>query len=117
VDRIDKIRWWQWLPFWRWRIVGQAEAADEVPSRLPRNGAVFIGSETYPKWLAFDCPCRSGHRIMIPLDKARRPHWRIVTSAPLSVHPSVDYTAKDRRCHYFIRQGRIKWAKNSWRTR
>lgn len=117
MDRISRIPWWQWLPFWRWRIIARVEAADEVPERLPRNGAVFVGSNEFPKWLVFKCPCRSGHRIMVSLDTNRRPHWTVRNADPLWVQPSVDYAARDRRCHYIIKNGRIEWARNSWKTR
>ena len=108
-----KFAWHQWLPFRRWRILGQVEAADEVPDRLPRHGAVLVGSVASPKWLAFDCACRSGHRIMLNLDSSRKPQWNLVYTKPLSVSPSIDYIGPKRRCHYFVRNGRTYWAKDS----
>lgn len=111
------IRWWQWLPFWRWRIIGTVESADEVPERLPRNGAVIVGNERFPKWLAFDCPCRQGHRIMLNTDHGRRPAWRVAVTPKghLSVSPSVDFVGDRFRCHYFIREGRIEWSRSKIR--
>ena len=51
-------RWWRAVwPFSPWRIVAEVDAADEVPDRLPRKGAVLVGSRQHPKWIAFDCPC------------------------------------------------------------
>lgn len=117
MDSVSSIRWWQWWPLWRWRIVARADAADEVPKKLPRNAAVFVGTDSHPKWLVFDCPCRSGHRIMLSLDANRTPCWKIKRFDLLSVHPSVDYTRSDRRCHYIIRDGRIHWTRDSWRSR
>lgn len=112
---LSRIRWWQWLPIFGWRIVVAVDAADEVPHSLPRNGAALVGSQAYPKWLAFDCPCRTGHRIMISLDRNRRPHWTVSDAARLSVRPSVDYQTAKQRCHYFVRNGRIDWAKDTRR--
>ncbi len=106
---IIKIPWWQWLPIFRWRVVGVLESADDIPERLPRNGAVLVGPRTRPKWVAFDCPCRNGHRIMLNTDKARLPYWSITTEGPLTISPSVDYRNFKQRCHYFIRSGRITW--------
>jgi hypothetical protein len=107
---LGPIPWWQWIPGRSWRIVATIEAADEIPTRLPRNGAVLVGSPEHRKWLAFDCPCRTGHRIMVTLDSAHSPHWTVVADARrLSVSPSVDYKTPGRRCHYFIRQGKITW--------
>ena len=104
-----RIAWWQWLPFFRWRIVAIVESADDVPKRLPRNGAVLVGSIQYPKWIAFDCPCRTGHRIMLNTDKARLPRWTTTLKGRLTLSPSVDYQYSQLRCHYFVRNGRIEW--------
>ena len=104
------IKWWQWLPFQPWRLLGFVESADEIPDRLPRNGAVAVGSSTFAKWIAFDCPCRSGHRIMINLDPNRKPVWQVRQPRRLSIRPSVDYADGRRRCHYFVDNGQIRWA-------
>jgi hypothetical protein len=85
------------------------ESADDIPERLPRTGAVVVGPRTRPKWIAFDCPCRSGHRIMLNADKARSPYWTITVQGPLTIAPSIDYFHSKRRCHYFVRNGHIKW--------
>jgi hypothetical protein len=108
-----KLSWWQWLPFQRWRIVGAAESADEVPERLPRNGVALVGDADRTKWIVFDYPCRTGHRIMLNSDPGRRPHWALSGVRPLTISPSIDYRGSERRCHYFIRGGRIVWAKDS----
>ncbi|MER8746123.1 DUF6527 family protein [Mesorhizobium sp. M1004] len=108
-----RISWWQWLPIWRWRVVGAVESADEVPERLPRNGVALIGDINRMKWIVFDCPCRTGHRIMLNADPSRRPHWTLNQVVRLTISPSVDFKGSQRRCHYFIRNGRIAWAKDS----
>jgi len=110
-----KIRWWDWLPFRRWRVVGTVEDADDVPVRLPHAGAVIVSSQGYSKWIAFDCPCRRGHRIMLNIDKARNPHWQVFQTGDrvLSIAPSVDYRGSPTlRCHYFVRNGLISWTKD-----
>jgi hypothetical protein len=109
MANMSKISWWQWLPFFRWRIVVVVESADEAPARLPRNGAVLVGSTMYPKWIVFDCPCRRGHRIMLNLDHSRKPTWSTTLTGRLTVSPSVDAHEHGRRCHYFIRDGRVQW--------
>ncbi|MFN0008778.1 MAG: DUF6527 family protein [Planctomycetota bacterium] len=104
------IAWYEWwLPFRSWRIVCSVEAADEIPKSLPERGVVVVGSSERPKWIAFDCPCRSGHRIMITLDPGHRPHWHIVSRKRLTLSPSVDYRGNGRRCHYFVRNGSVEW--------
>ena len=107
---MNKIRWWQWLPIFGWRVVAVVDLADEVPDRLPRNGVVLVGQTKKPKWVAFDCPCRAGHRILLNTDSSRRPYWSVTTSEKISITPSVDYNTAEKRCHYFIRNGNIKWA-------
>lgn len=111
------IRWWHRLPFQPWRVLGFVESADEIPDDLPRNGAVVVGSPARVKWIAFDCPCRTGHRIMLNTDPARRPFWRVGVgpSQRLSIGPSVDYEDGQRRCHYFVDDGRIRWARDTRR--
>jgi hypothetical protein len=103
-----KIPWWQWLPIFRWRIVGYVEAANDIPVRLPRNSVVLVGTPEHLRWLAFDCPCRTGHRIMVALDRASAPRWSIVQERPLTVRPSFDSRMEHKRCHFLIRAGRIQ---------
>ena len=107
---MTQIRWWEWLPVFGWRIVAIVDAADDIPKRLPRNGAVLVGTSARPKWIVFDCPCRSGHRIMLNIDKAHTPRWSANPQGRLTISPSIDYQDPARRCHYFVRKGRIQWA-------
>jgi hypothetical protein len=106
---ITKIRWWQWVPVFGWRIVAVVESADDVPRRLPRNGAILVGPPARPKWVVFDCPCRRGHRIMLNTDKNRSPRWSTTVKGKLTISPSIDYRERAPRCHYFVRKGRVMW--------
>lgn len=106
------VSWWDWLPWHPWRVVATVDAADDVPATLPRRGAVLVGTAAYPKWLAFDCPCRNGHRIMVSLDPRNKPNWRLLSTRRLTVSPSIDAWRGGSRCHYFIRDGRTVWAPN-----
>jgi Family of unknown function (DUF6527) len=111
-----RLTWWQWLPLQRWRVVGAVESADEIPEGLPRNAAVLVGDPEDPKWIAFDCPCRSGHRVILNTDPRRAPVWHISTSRKgrgLTIKPSVDFHDRERRCHYFVRNGQILWARET----
>jgi hypothetical protein len=109
MDDMISFSWWQSLPWLPWRIVATVDAADEIPEHLPRNGAVLVGSDKYPKWLVLDCPCRQGHRIMVTLDNRSKPHWRITGNRRLTLLPSVDAYTGRRRCHFIVRDGRIIW--------
>jgi len=110
---VGRIPFWEWIPGRSWRIVATVEAADEIPDRLPSHGAVIVGSLQQPKWLAFDCPCKSGHRIMVTLDPTHRPHWVVRKTKQLSISPSVDYRTAERRCHYYVADGKISWVQNT----
>ncbi len=104
-----RFRWWQRLPRRKWRLVLSVDEADEVPERLPHRSAVLVGPADMPKWIAFDCPCGQGHRVMLNLDRRRVPAWSMISERPLTLSPSVDDCAIGR-CHFFIRKGKIKWA-------
>jgi hypothetical protein len=112
-----RIRWWHWLPiFRRVRCIGAVESADEIPDRLPRAAAVLVSSAGRHKWIAFDCPCGVGHRILLNLDQSRSPAWIIsAQSGLLSISPSVDYYDRMKRCHYFVRAGKVNWVGDSFR--
>lgn len=113
---VGKFSWWEWLPIWPWRVVATVEAADEVPEKIPRNGVVFVGTRKHPKWLVFDCPCRNRHRIMVSLEVAHSPHWRLTGGKKLTLWPSVDYRTPTLQCHYFIKQGKVIWVHDKERS-
>ena len=106
------LTWWRSLPLpWRrWRVAEHVAAADEVPQRLPYRGVVLVGPRHAPTWLVFDCPCRTGHRLMVNLDRTRPPFWTIELQRALSIHPSIDDITPERRCHFIIRNGKLRWA-------
>ena len=106
------LRWWLSLPLpWRpWRIVGQVSAGDEIPDRLPHKGVILIGKIGRESWAALDCPCRTGHRLMVNLRRDRYPFWRVASRRPLTIIPSIDDMTPDRRCHFTLREGRIRWS-------
>jgi hypothetical protein len=111
------LKWWKWLPIHPWRLLGFVESADEIPDKLPRNGIVVAGSPALAKWIAFDCPCRTGHRIMLNIDPGREPAWRIDLTRRhrVTIRPSVDFADGRRRCHYVVDDGRIRWTRDSFR--
>jgi len=100
------IRWLYWR---RWRVVATVPSTYDVPDRLRRRTAVLVGTPGRPKWLAFDCPCRQRHRVMINLNTARFPAWTVLNLRPLTVVPSVDETQSGNSCHYILREGHVKW--------
>ena len=98
-----------------WLLAGTVSEGDEVPNRIPIRRAFLVGGPSAWKWLVFDCPCRTGHRIMLNLDRSRWPHWTIRPSRRrrITLSPSIDYRSENRSCHYFIRDGRVVWTHRS----
>lgn len=94
----------------RWRISMIVGEADEVPAILPRNNAVLVGTAK-TKWIVFDCPCRTGHRIMLNVDDEKKPYWRFTESknGRLTIYPSILYRSHLGRCHFFIQSGKTLW--------
>jgi hypothetical protein len=96
---------------WRYRIIGIADAADELPTTLPVRTAMLVGMADRVSWLAFDCPRHRGERILLNLSFARRPRWVVETSDLLSLSPSVDTLHCGSRCHFWIKRGAVRWVK------
>jgi Family of unknown function (DUF6527) len=78
---------------------------------LPRpNELAVAGTAEHPKWALLDCPCGYGHTILLPLSGPHAPLWSLSVSNGLpSISPSID-RQDSRRCHYFLRDGKILWA-------
>jgi Family of unknown function (DUF6527) len=89
------------------------ETLPDVPERLDRHTLAVCGVGETPKWAAFECPCGRGHRIVVSLQKAHRPHWTFSDSGGKpNLHPSVD-SHGDFRCHFVLRDGRVTWARET----
>ena len=95
-----------------WRVEATVSEMDEVPRRIRSRRAFLVATPTRRKWLVFDCPCGTGHRILLNLDRTRLPFWTLRLSAnrQFTLHPSVDYQDDSRSCHYFLSRGRVEWA-------
>lgn len=100
-----------------WRLGGIVSDIDDVPSRIPPRRAFLVAAAQRNKWLVFDCPCGTGHRLTVNLDEARYPFWRlrIARGRRITLSPSVDYHDDLRSCHYFLWKGRVAWT-GSWLT-
>ena len=100
-----------------WRLGSVVDAATDIPFALEKCNGVLVGSTEHPKWIAFDCPCATGHRIMLNLDPSRRPVWRMTSTNPLTLRPSVDSVEKKRRCHFVMNNGQVLWVREHRRSR
>ena len=97
-----------------WRLEGTVSDMDEVPLQIGSRRAYLVATARRHKWLVFDCPCGNGHRIVLNLDRARRPVWtvRVSKRGVLTLHPSVDYRDDRLACHYVLFDGRVEWVRH-----
>ena len=96
-----------------WRLEASVSDMDDVPAHIRPRRAYLVATATHHKWLVFDCPCGTGHRIVLNLDRARRPTWavRLCKRGALTLHPSVDYRDDRLACHYVLWNGRVEWVR------
>jgi hypothetical protein len=89
--------------------ITEVAALVEVPDDLDPHVIYLVGSSTLRKWAVFACPCERSHRVTLSLQTSHRPHWRVrIRSRGITISPSVD-VREWRRCHYWIRDGRVDW--------
>jgi hypothetical protein len=111
------IDWWRRRRWTTPRIdrVETYPSQGDLPAKLDRHVLAVVGSREQPKWAVFECPCGQGHQLSINLSPARPPTWRLSeTSAGPSLTPSVDSNL-GRRCHFWLRHGRVHWTPDSTR--
>jgi hypothetical protein len=89
-----------------------------LPVSIPRDTLAIVGSKEDPKWAVFECPCGTGHTIMLNMSSARRPFWRLAEgSLGPSLLPSVDFCDGYTHCHLWLRDGVVRFARDSQRQR
>jgi len=112
--RAGRLPWRAWLSRRRYFVAARVPAADDVPARLPRRAMVIAGPASAPTWIVFDCPCAERHRILLRLrSQPGRPAWHLASVGRPTLFPSVDAHTGERRCHFWIRKGRITWVRSS----
>ncbi len=68
---------------------------------------MLVGSPA--KWAVMACPCGQGHTIDLNLAHGDREQWKIDVWPQPSISPSVDIKDPSRRCHFWLRDGRVRW--------
>lgn len=106
-------RFLEWASGRKWRVTLRVNDMDDVPDMLGRRDIVLVAAPAFTKWIVFDCPCGTGHRIMLNADKSRKPRWEMRAEDPSAIFPSVDFQSPERRCHYVIAGGRTHWTRDS----
>lgn len=107
----------QTIDWWRRRRRNAAKidkqraypSAATMPDQINRHVLAIAGDP--PAWAVMECPCGHGHRLQIRI----RPHrtavvWKLTSDhgAP-SLYPSVDFDSNERRCHFWLDSGRVRW--------
>lgn len=87
------------------------ELVEDPPDKLDA-GTVYLVADGGPPWSAvFVCPCGCKERISLSLIPRDRPSWRATTNKDgITLHPSI-WRQKGCRSHFFIRGGRVLWAR------
>ena len=111
------LSWWQrWRPRRRYGVLGIVEVADLIPDRLPPRAIVVVEDGTSRHGAAFDCPCADGHRLLLPLASQGTKRWSIKGSRTCSLYPSIDVLDGERRCHFWLSKGSIRWVRRVERS-
>lgn len=109
------VRWWRRCHRRTWghplyKPV-HVDTVEDVPQEPNPRRAYLSGPDGLPKWLTLECPCGTGHTLVLSLQKTHKTHWSAeVLDARLTLRPSVDYRpAEEHRCHFWLRNGRVRW--------
>ncbi len=89
-----------------------SEKVEDLPDALEPKTLYLVGDRT-PWAAALLCPCGCRDVIQISLIANDNPRWRIFehTDSTMSIFPSIR-RIKNCRSHFFLRRGRIGWAKD-----
>lgn len=84
----------------------------DLPAGLPRRTLALVGGTAQsPKWALMECPCATGHRIALPLQRTVGAVWKVSIDrrGVPGINPSID-SREEFRCHFWLRDGRIHWS-------
>lgn len=113
-DRL--IDWWRrrrWTTP-RYPNLTYVPSRSDLPELPARRTVVVVGNAECPKWAVFACPCGHVHAIAVNLSPARHPSWRLeVNEGRPTLSPSVDCLPEGRRCHFWLRRGRVQWVQDA----
>lgn len=96
----------------RFRRVERVSRRSSLRSMDP-NTIYMVGQPE--QWLMFTCPCSDTHEIALTIGDTGQ--WRLSGSRSRpTIHPSINATDVDRRCHYWLTAGQIRWCADSYRS-
>jgi hypothetical protein len=85
---------------------------EDLPEQLSGDHVYLVGEDGIWWSAAMVCPCGCQSIIQLSLIADDRPRWRahIESDGAVTLHPSV-WRTKGCNSHFFVRSGRIKWAR------
>lgn len=103
-------RWFgnRFLPRYRAKFV------EDLPDQLDKRRVYLVGEKGAAWQAALLCPCGCEANIQLSLVERDNPSWRatVAHGGLVTLHPSI-WRIRDCRAHFFIRHGRIAWARDS----
>lgn len=109
----DRWRRTRWSNAPRINHVEYVDNRNGLPTSLDRHMLYLLGTPERPKWAVLHCPCGTGHTIELSLLDGQPGHqWHVVRTSPATLSPSIDVHEPSRRCHYWLRDGRVRWVKD-----
>lgn len=90
----------------------RSSRVDDLPEILEREIVYLVGDGRKPWSASLICPCGCGEIISLSLITNDDPRWRATShwNGTVTIHPSI-WRTKGCKSHFFIRRGKIVWAK------
>lgn len=104
----------QWLDRLLGRDLWLVEHCEDPPE-VPRPRRVYLVGDPGLQWAAaFLCPCGCRELVQLSLMRDDDPSWIAwgEPGAKASLHPSI-WRVRGCRSHFFIKEGKIVWAKEA----
>lgn len=94
----------------------RAAHVDDPPDFLEQRFVYLVGDRPTPWSASMLCPCGCAATIQLSLLANDKPSWRANVSANgvVTLTPSV-WRVKGCKSHFFVRRGRIVWARETRR--
>lgn len=111
---IDSLTDWWRRRHWstpRYSSTRRYERMRDVPQLPPRRTLAIVGPSGREQWVVFSCPCGHRHRLILNLSARRDPQWTLTLNEDeASLSPSIDSRTDERRCHFWLKAGKVHWA-------
>lgn len=87
------------------------KSAAALPEQLPRRVLAVAGDPA--AWAVMECPCGTGHQLKVRIRAfGQATVWDLdQAEGRPTLYPSVDSDSPGRRCHFWLRNGRVIWSR------